>query len=357
MNYIGSKHRLLDFIERHIRQVMPKIDDAVFCDLFAGTGAVAGHFKNKVKTVIANDIEDYAYILNAHQLSEQISARESQLLDILNQTDGKDGLFYTHYSQSGPGNRLYFSDDNARKIDGIRQQIQQWDQQGSISPSETISLLAHSLKALDKVANTASVYAAFLKTLKKTAQKPLILEQDIQTPSQTPAQVYQEDANTLISKISGDILYLDPPYNGRQYGNYYHILNTFICYDSFEPKGKTGLRPYYRSKYCQKKQVLETFQDLIKNAQFKTIFLSYNNEGLMSLSEIQDILSQFGEYHCFETIHTRFKADKNRAQLSPNTTEYLHCLIKANIDTDKWQSHLGAQSLPIPANGLLTGSH
>ena len=65
----------------------------------------------------------------------------------------------------------------------------------------------------------------------------------------------------LIKEIEGDILYLDPPYNARQYGANYHLLNTIAKYDSFSTKGKTGLRDYQKSKYCSKPEVLKTFED------------------------------------------------------------------------------------------------
>ena len=76
----------------------------------------------------------------------------------------------------------------------------------------------------------------------------------------------------LIKKIKGDILYLDPPYNHRQYGANYHILNTIAKYDKFIPKGKTGLRDYVRSDYCKKATVAESFEDLIKMQTLNTYF-------------------------------------------------------------------------------------
>ena len=51
--YIGSKYRLLDFIEEIILNKVKKIN--TFCDIFAGTGVVANHFKQYSKQVIAND--------------------------------------------------------------------------------------------------------------------------------------------------------------------------------------------------------------------------------------------------------------------------------------------------------------
>ena len=144
-------------------------------------------------------------------------------------------------------------------------------------------------------------------------------------------EVYNEDANVLIKKIQGDILYLDPPYNARQYGANYHLLNTIAEYSPFVPKGKTGLREYSRSLYCGRKTVREAFEDLIRSAHFKYIVLSYNNEGLMSLDEIKRIMSLYGRYDVVSRQYHRFRADKeqNRNHLASSTTEYLHILEKS----------------------------
>jgi len=134
----------------------------------------------------------------------------------------------------------------------------------------------------------------------------------------------------LIKRISGDILYLDPPYNQRQYGANYHLLNTIAKYDNFIPKGKTGLREYNRSNYCKRKEVTLNFEELIKNANFKYIFLSYNNEGLMGKEEIANVMKKYGKYDLITKEYQRFKADKtkNRNHKANKTFEYLHMLEK-----------------------------
>lgn len=143
-------------------------------------------------------------------------------------------------------------------------------------------------------------------------------------------QVYQADANQLIKNISGDILYLDPPYNARQYGANYHLLNSIALYDNFAPKGKTGLREYSRSQYCSKSDVVSAFEALIRDADFQYIFLSYNNEGLMSIGQVREIFERFGKYDLVQTEYQRFKADKteNRNHKANSTFEYLHILEK-----------------------------
>jgi adenine-specific DNA-methyltransferase len=183
------------------------------------------------------------------------------------------------------------------------------------------------------VANTASVYGAFLKHIKKSASKELILQPAHFIKNDNVHQVFNRDSNQLIKEISGDILYLDPPYNQRQYSANYHLLNTITQYDSFVPKGKTGLREYNRSDYCKKGEVHRSFEDLIKNAKFKYIFLSYNNEGLMSENEVKNIMQKYGKYSLKTKVYQRFKADKteNRNHKADKTYEYLHILKKDNI--------------------------
>lgn len=331
MNYIGSKYKLAEFLTDSIKGVAGNdLSQMIFCDLFAGTGIVGRNFKTKVKKVISNDIEFYSYVLNKNYIENHVEIQFEPLLEELNQINGINGFIFEEYSENGKSNRLYFSENNGKKIDVIRQTIENWKTKGKISANEYYFLLASLLESADKVANTASVYGAFLKHIKKSAQKELILEPAFFEINHQEHQVFNEDSNTLIQKIEGDILYLDPPYNARQYGANYHILNTIAKYDTFEPKGKTGLRNYNKSNYCSKNQVINSFEELIKESQFNYIFLSYNNEGLMNENEIRTILSKYGKYDLATTQYQRFKADKeeNRNHKAKTTTEYLHILEK-----------------------------
>jgi modification methylase nlaIII len=328
MNYIGSKYKLLSFLERNIIETVGDIKSCVFCDLFAGTGVVGRYFKTLVKQIIANDIENYSYVLNRNYIGNHLPIEYQEKLDELNNLSGKKGFIYNNYCLGSGSERQYFSDNNGQKIDAIRLKIKEWHDKKYISDNEYFFFLASLLESADKVANTASVYGAFLKQLKKTAQKTMILEPALFQINDHDHEVYSEDANNLIRHIQGDILYLDPPYNERQYGANYHLLNTIALYDNFIPKGKTGLRNYTKSAYCKKAQVRESFDDLIRNAKFKYIFLSYNNEGLMSAEDIKNTMTKYGKYSLATTNYQRFKADSTREYAADKTTEYLHVLKK-----------------------------
>jgi adenine-specific DNA-methyltransferase len=353
MNYIGSKLSLLEFLEQSINKVVDK-NCHVFCDLFAGTGMVGSYFKKKGFKVIANDIQYYSYVLNRHYIKNHkplefkglfntiaelkdsnINQRQNIVLDYLNNKKGKEGFIYNNYCLGGTKDndeqRLYFSDENGLRCDAIRQEIENWKNKKIINENEYYFLLASLIESIDKYANTASVYGAFLKNLKKTALRPLMLKPAELIVNDQEHEVYNEDINSVVKKIKGDILYLDPPYNQRQYATNYHILETIAKYDNPKIHGKTGLREYesQKSLYCSRNKVKKSFEDLIVNADVKYIFLSYNNEGLMSAEDIKEIMSKKGEYGFFTKEYGRFKADSGREYKAEKTTEYLHYVVCA----------------------------
>jgi adenine-specific DNA-methyltransferase len=354
MNYIGSKYKLLHFVKDTICRVAGSdLSQKIFCDLFAGTGIVGRTFKSLCKTIIANDCEYYSYVLNKNYIGNCFDIPDKQqYIDELNELSLIDhGFIYQHYCLGGGNHeterqgskhgRQYFSDFNGKKIDAIRQGIEMWRTTGRIGDNLYYFLLASLLESADKLANTASVYGAYLKHLKKSAQKELILEPADFTVHHHSGNahthaVFNEDSNTLINTIEGDILYLDPPYNARQYGANYHLLNTIAKYDHFVPHGKTGLRHYQKSAWCRRGKVEKEFDNLLNNAttqrsdgtgaRFKYIFLSYNNEGLMSLETIKKIMAQYGHYDLASTNYQRFKADRegNRIHKADTTEEFIH---------------------------------
>lgn len=343
MNYIGSKYSLIDFLKESIDKTLLSCKETkspsemVFADLFAGTGVVCGSFKKQGYSIIANDIQYYSYVITKHMIENDGNLdrkRCQHLIEELDAVKGVEGFIYKNYSYGGTEGqefrRMYFSDENAKKCDAIRITIDNWLRSGKINKNEYFFLLGSLINSIDKYANTTSVYGAFLKKLKSSALKDMVLSPLPIMDGAVSCKVYNEDISELIQKVSGDILYLDPPYNERQYCTNYHLLETIARYDNPIIKGKTGLRDYHEQKsvFCIKNKVADAFARLIKNAKFKYVFLSYNNEGLMSFDTIEKIMSKHGKYKVYMRQHRRYKADNARDRKADSTIEYLHCLIK-----------------------------
>ena len=348
MNYIGSKYSLRDFLEEGILKNV-NADCKVFCDVFAGTGAVGVHFKQRNFKIISNDIQYYAYCLNRALvgisqvptfdgvLDDLIPDATDAVLEYLNNLNGKSGYIYRNYCPGGTEGaefkRQYFSDENGMRCDAIRMQIEEWWQAGKLTKDEYFYLLASLIDAADRVANTASVYGAFLKHIKKSAMKPLQLKRLAIVESGGYHEVHNENGQELVERLSCDLLYMDPPYNHRQYCANYHVLETIARYDEPDLKGVTGLRPYddQKSDFCMKRRALPALEEMVRKTSARYVFLSYNSEGIMGKDEILQTMGQYGEMDLMTRDYQRFRADvdrENRVYKADQVEEYLFCLNK-----------------------------
>tara|TARA_R100001082_G_C4354682_1_gene156253 strand:- start:669 stop:1691 length:1023 start_codon:yes stop_codon:yes gene_type:complete len=333
VRYIGNKRKLLDFIENSIAEKVGNLEDKVFCDLFSGTTTVAKHFKKKCKKVISNDLERYSYVLAKNYLENNSPIDYHEMISELNSLEGEEGIFTKNLSPFGDCERKFFTVENAKKIDAIRSKVEEWKNNDKINEGQYFFLLASLLESVDKHANTTGVYGAFLKKFDKKSTNLFFLEAAKFDIGLSSGEVFHGDANELLPNLTGDVLYLDPPYNARQYGANYHILN-YICSNEINIKldkegkeSKTGLpSDYNKSPYSTKSGVKRAFEDLVsKSNGFKWVFLSYNDEGLLSLDEIKDIFEKHGKYYLTSTAHVRYNSSKNKSS-KKHTIEYLHIL-------------------------------
>lgn len=335
MRYYGCKTKLIDFLSEGVAKTGIN-HGSIFCDLFSGTTVVARHFKQKGYTVYANDFMEFSYSLsrayiknnsypNFLGLKKLIDGFNgcppenlNRVIDYLNNLLPIEGFIYKNYCPGGTKNldfpRMYFTDENGMKIDAIRTKIQMWRDEDIINEDEFYILLSSLIETIPYIANISGNYSAYLKEWDPRALKPIKLRVPVIIGNNRKNKAFKEDANILIKEIYSDILYLDPPYNARQYASNYFLLELIAegWFNGQSPEiyGKTGMRTYeeQKSAFCQKNAVLVAFENLIKNANTRFILLSYNDEGLMSENKIVDILSSRGRVQVFKKPYRRYKS-------------------------------------------------
>lgn len=301
MRYIGNKEKILKEIEEVI--IENKLDKKckVLCDAFSGTGTVGEYFKNKFQ-IIANDNLYLSFVMSQAKLNMPDGKYEELGFDPFEyfntNNNGLKGFIYKNYAPE-QSDRMYFSAENAKKIDYIRWQIEEWKEQQKITDSEYYYLLASLLESVSKVANIAGVYGAYLKKWDPRALKnmELIPVETTKKKAKRENFVYNKKIEDLIKTISGDILYLDPPYTKNQYSVQYHLLETIAKYDNPEIKGITGARDtsYQSSAFSRNGEVQIEFEKIIANANFKYIIVSYSSDGIMSKEYIENVLKRYGK--------------------------------------------------------------
>ena len=307
MRYIGSKLNLLPQLGAAVYERQPK--GGTFCDVFSGTGAVGRYFKNRF-TVASNDLLYFSHVLqyagiqlngepNFAKIEKEVGEPFHHLntLNVEKFNYKSDPFVATSFSPYQSGERMYLTEKNALTIDAIRQSIQEWLDADLISKDGYMYLLASLLESVPSVSNIAGTYGAYLKHWDSRTSKPVFLEPTVLTDNGKENISYNENANDLVRKISGEVLYVDPPYNGRQYLGNYHVLESIAKYDNPILKGKTGTREDLNkvSDYCKKGKVAQSFDDLLANANFDYVFISYSTEGLLSEEELVSIAEKHSD--------------------------------------------------------------
>jgi len=333
MDYIGSKEKLNNWIFNSLEKQVYKNQwkNLTFMDACSGTGSVSKFaMKMGFKEIISNDIMNFSYPLikgYISVISSNINSIKKHIYDI-NLLEGKKGFFFENYSENG--GRLYFTDDNAKKIDATRHYIDR-----KVKTEEEKSYLLYcGLEALSRALNTTGVQAAFLKKFKATAKNIYKLRMEKYCSDFRNVKIYKEDIMNLLksNKYKEDILYIDPPYNERQYGPNYHLYETFIKYDNPNIRGKTGLREWKKeckSKFCSKKTALEFLEKIIELSHVKIILISYSSDGIISCNEIENLLLKFNnEFSKYIKGQVRYKSDNNRQNNETTLKEYLFFLEK-----------------------------
>ena len=318
MRYIGNKTKLLAFLTTKIRQL--GIERGVAHDAFAGTAAVGRALKAEGWRVHSSDLMTYSYVMQrALVVASRTPRLEALARRLTSDVAGSDGFFARNFGPAG--GRMYFTDDNARRIDGARTALHAWRRSGEIADDVYYVLLAGIIEGADRVANTAGVYAAFIKKWQPNALKPFAVVTDPPIRSRLRCRAYQADARDVARELGKiDLLYVDPPYNTRQYAGYYHVPEL-IARGWFDEavalRGKTGLIAdgEQRSEWCSRRRAPDALRALLEATGARHALVSYNSEGVIDDRDFRAILANAavdGRVRRFTKRYKRYRADSDR---------------------------------------------
>ena len=314
--YLGNKYKLIPFIKRVVENECKNINTVA--DIFAGTGAVASAFIDK--KIITNDIMYSNYICHVAWFSSEHYSEEKIIKIITHYNNLK--VIEDNYMSDNFSN-TYFSLDDCRKIGFIRQDIEDKFNSGDINARERALLITSLLYAMDKIANTCGHYDAYRQGVEFEKHLELYVPQP--EPDVNENNVcYNMDTNELAPEIEADLIYIDPPYNSRQYCDAYHLLENVARWEKPEVFGVARKmdRTALKSDYCTQKATV-AFENLINSIHAKYILLSYNNmankgndrsNAKISDDDIMKILSKKGKVKVFSEDYKAFSTGKSDIQ-------------------------------------------
>ena len=343
LNYIGSKFQLLDWITSNMKEKTgwDSFANKRIGDMFSGTGIVSYYFRKHQAQVISNDAELYSSIIT-YAFTRSIYTETCKKIIEEFQKDIQDnkhlstiGFITTHYSPYNSCERKFFTIENAQRIDYLRHSLEIIKE--NISFDEYQFILASILLSADAVSNVPAVYGCFLKNFKTKAQKNLTVMPIHNNTSQAVdgSNTFNYDVLNIdfLRSLETDMVYLDPPYNARQYSKNYFPLNIIaktpeILLTEMPLKGKTGIpADCFISPFCKKGGVVEKAFDLLfRELKTKWIFLSYNSESIVSKEKMLDIMKNYGDASVIERDYKRFKSFEYNKDVE--IKEYLFCLNK-----------------------------
>jgi adenine-specific DNA-methyltransferase len=354
--YIGNKRALLRFLYDVFCEVARKAEGGktgalAFLDPFAGSGAVSRLARMMGFSVAANDWEPYSNVINSchvvlspgevNSLFRSLGGLE-RILEELNSlpSPSEDSCYIArHYaprrteSADWATERLFYTTENALRIDAIRQRIEEMYPGEPTDPAarkRKTALVAPLLYEAATHTNTSGVFKACHRGFGGHGRDaltrimaPIRLEPPVLVEAAAPSTVACEDALEFLKGKEADICYLDPPYATHQYGSNYFMLNSIALWDRLpvsQARGadgrlleKAGIRGDWtktRSAFCYPSSALPALRQVVQAVDCRHLVISYSDEGLISLEELCDLLSETGDLSVHVTGYVKYPGGK-----------------------------------------------
>lgn len=322
--YFGSKARMLKVLDNYIKPLLQSgKNKLIFGDLFAGTGLVGSHYASLTKKVVSSDQELYSYVLSKAMLQTVYTSKLQRLIIYLNKLKPVKGLIYKYFSPNKQGEisnqnvRMFFTCENAMKMDAIRIEINRMFKSKKITYKEFVFLLGSLMHTTSKYANCAANFRAYLKQFNPRSSRNFVLV-PIHTNHVHYAKhsVIKNDCLKVARHEKLDIVYLDPPYSNTCYGSYYSFYNYLCMYNkNVILKGIAGVVSHYnKSSFGAAATSRGSFNKLFKTlarGSTKYIIMSYNSNGMIKKNEFVKMLMTIGSVKLLKMWSLNFKTHSN----------------------------------------------
>lgn len=347
ITYIGNKRSLLHPLDQALKRVRKRLgkDRLRILDAFAGSGVVSRFFKQHADLLVSNDLERYAKVIGDCYLANRSSIDEAALreqhrfvVDGAAKLPILDGFIRRLYAPRcddaiQPGERAFYTTDNAMRIDSLRHLID------AVPEQHQVFLLAPLLSQASVHNNTSGVFKGFYKDANGVGQfggtnrdaltrilGRIQLPFPIFSRFECEIDVRQEDANALIRALPDvDVAYFDPPYNQHPYGSNYFMLNLIVTnQEPTEVSTVSGIaQGWQRSAYNKRSHAYRALADLVEHTNASHLLISYNSEGFISRQQFDLMLRKYGRVEVIETVYNTFRGSRNLRGRSIHVREHL----------------------------------
>jgi adenine-specific DNA-methyltransferase len=267
----------------------------------------------------------------------------------LNALSGRAGYIAHHYCPADDEHarpdreRMFYTQENGRRIDAMREEIDRWQRDGLLSETELSVLLAPLIFQAAYVSNTSGVFKGWhrgwggsTKTAWYRIRSRLTLERPVFYDNGLANRVLCGDTGEIANEVPCSIAYLDPPYNQHQYGANYHLLNTVALWDKPKIAAHHGLggrrdkaairtdwRTARRSLYCYRGTAAGAFAALLEKIRARWILVSYSTDGIMPIEELIELLARRGRLDVVTSRYKRYRVSSQRPSSRGHTTEFV----------------------------------
>lgn len=333
IKYTGSKLKLLPYIIADVRDLQVRS----ILDGFSGTTRVSQAFARLGYDVTANDISEWSEVFgNCYLEATKPDSFFKPMLDELNSLEGYDGWFTEHYGGTGPEGKMPFQAHNTRKLDAIREKIDEYN----LDFIDKSVLLTSLILAMDAVDNSLGHYVSYLSGWSSRSYKAMHMELPKRFSINSRNRVVRGDVFDIAGSRH-DLAYFDPPYGSNnekmppsrvRYASYYHIWKTIVLNDRPALFGKANRREdthdreassvfeEFRKNTEGKFIAMQAIDSLIGATNSKYILLSYSSGGRATKEELYDIINAHGRLISAKEIDYR----KNIMSAFSWTKEWLH---------------------------------